>query len=341
MNARFKGVMLGMVAAGSLAISGQALAQDAGTDGPPPTPSCGDTTLFPNPIYITGSTAFEPTALAMGVQLSARTAGTGKVSLLYVQGSGSCSGVAAVKDNSDLTGVAHYFPAGLSGSTPSCTIPAGVKADLAVSDVFYETCGLGTRASTITDALGPAQAMIIVVPAAAATAPLSITVEEAADVWGCGQRGMVMPWIVETAIQQRSQSSGTQNVVARAINVLASAFHGTQNTGTGNVINSLLNMDNDNTLRPTMKLTIADPNTAIGFIAADAYDTGTNRRNLRALAFRGFEQNLAYYADSAPDVFDKANVREGHYVVWGYEHLITRIDTGGAPLSSAAKSFID
>ena len=346
MNARSRGVMLGFAVAAILAISRPAVAQDGGTDAST-VPSCTDTTAFPNPVFITGSTAFEPTVLAMALKFNDRTIGNGKISLIYNQGSGSCAGVAAVKDNSDLTGTAHYYPAGTAaaGSAPSCTIPAGVKSDVGISDVFYETCGFGARPANIGDFPGPVQAMLFVVPGIASSAvPLTITAEEAMDVWGCGARGMVMPWTVESAIQQRSQTSGTQNVIARAINILASTFRGTPNTGTGNVINSLLNMDNDpqrGGAGQPPRVSIANPDTAIGFIAADAYDTAVNRARLRSLAFRGIDQTQAFYADSASDTFDKKNVRDGHYLAWGYEHLLVRVDASGAPVSAAAKNFVD
>lgn len=69
--------------------------------------------------------------------------------------------------------------------------------------------GIGARPSTIGDYAGPAQAMEVVVPTAATGAPAS---EEAADAWGCRMRGMISPWIVETAIQQRSATWATPNI---------------------------------------------------------------------------------------------------------------------------------
>jgi hypothetical protein len=98
-------------------------------------------------------------------------------------------------------------------------------------------------------------------------------------------------------------------------------------------------MDNDNALRPVTKITIADPTTAIGFIAADAYDI--NRSKVKALAFRGFGQTAAYYADSASASFDKANVRNGHYLPWGYEHIIVKVDATGKPTTTVAQNFLD
>jgi hypothetical protein len=344
MKARLTGALLGVGTAGILIFSGPAFAQDAGTT----VPNCTDTGMFPNPIFLTGSTAFEPTAQAMAALLNSRSVGdggtAGAVQLIYQLGSGSCAGVGAIRDNANLTGNANYFIDGTPAGVKICSLDANSpKADVAISDVFYETCGLGARPTSLGDIPGPAQAMLFVVPTAS-QAPSAITYDEAVDVWGCGSRAMVMPWLVESAIQQRSASSGTQNVIARTLNVLASSFHGTPNTGTGNVINTLLGMDNDNTLRPTTKVTIADPSTAIGFIAADSFDSGTppNRQRLRALAFRGFEQTQAFFADSSAELFDKRNVRDGHYLPWGYEHLIVNVDSSTGKISKpAAQNFVD
>jgi hypothetical protein len=337
MNARCTGAFLGVATWGLLTISQPAFAQDAGT-----IPSCNDSTMFPNPIYITGSTAFEPVVQAMAAQLNNRVIGdggtAGAVTLIYQTGGNSCGGVAAVRDNSNLTGTGHYYTtaSGAAGQLSCSLDTAPPKADVGISDVFYETCGAGTRPAAIGDFLGPAQAMLVVVPAAS-TAQTSITAEEAADVWGCGARGAVAPWTVESAIQQRSQTSGTQNIIARSINVLASSFHGTTNGSGGNLVTTLTG---GNPLVP-----IADPTTAIGFLAADAYDSGTGatagRARMRALAFRGLEQIQAFYADSAPDAFDKRNVRDGHYLPWGYEHLIVHVDGAGVPTTAAARNFVD
>ncbi len=255
--------------------------------------------MFPNPIHLTGSTAFQPVIQAMAAQLNTRT---NKITLIY-QGSGSCPGASSVVGQTALTGTALYFPT--ATTTANCSLDAVVpspKADVGISDVFYETCGVGARPTAVGDFPGPAQAMLFVVPSQATNAPTTITAEEAQNVWGCGARGMISPWTVETAIQQRNSGSGTQNVVARAINVLASSFHGTMNAGGGNVIATL-------TQTGTPSIVIANLNTAVGFLAADAYDA--NRSTLKSMAFRGLEQTQAYYADSSATTFDKRNVRDG------------------------------
>jgi ABC-type phosphate transport system substrate-binding protein len=332
MKARLSAASLGLAMVGTLLLSRSALAQDGGT-----TINCSDSNTLPNPIVITGSTAFEPVIQAMALQLNNRSSGdagaaAGKVSLIY-QGSGSCAGVGNVKDNKSLTGTATYYTATGTAGKQTCTLDVSPKADVAISDVFYETCGLGARPTTLGDFSGPVQAMLFIVPGGTQSqAPTSITAEEAADVWGCGSRGHVSPWLIDTAIQYRAATSGTQNIIARNINVLASSFTGTPNASGGALVTNLLQLAG-------ATVVIQDPSTAIGFLAADSYDT--QRSALRALAFRGIDQTQAFFADSSSDAFDKRNVRDGHYLPWGYEHIIAAVDATGTPTDAAARKFID
>ena len=60
---------------------------------------------------------------------------------------------------------------------------------------------------------------------------------------------------------------------------------------------------------------------------------------MNMLAFRGFLQTKAYYADSAPGIFDKKNVRDGHYMIQGPLHFFTTL-AGGQP-TAQAKQMLD
>jgi len=62
---------------------------------------------------------------------------------------------------------------------------------------------------------------------------------------------------------------------------------------------------------------------------------------MHALACRGLEQTHAHDADSAADAFDKRNVRDGHYLAWGHEHLIVKLDATTNMPSAAAQNFVD
>ena len=292
-------------------------------------PNCNDAVMFPNPIYVSGSSAFEPTAGNMAIKLSALT-GADQVTIIY-KATSSCDGPTNIRDNLTLTGSADYFKPNATnaavGDKFSCALDVGTKADVGVSDIFYENCPGNALPvpATILDTPGPVQAMIFIVPESNTT-NTNLTAEEAQDIWGCGMTGVVEPFTSDlTDTQQRNSGSGTQGIVAKAINVPAGSFKGKMNAAGGDLVTSLLAAPN--------------PAKAIGFLAADSYDT--KRTTLNALAFRAFGQTKAYYADSTVDTFDKRNVRDGHYVVWGPEHFFAAYDATAKKISNAkAEKFI-
>jgi hypothetical protein len=317
-----KRLMTGSAAAFACLLAGSAHGQTT-------IPNCNDTTLFPNPVYLTGSSAFEPTIALMAVPLSKLA--TGNVTLIY-KATSSCDGPTAIQGNTTLTGSADFWTANVDPTKPAvkstCSLDAAVtKADLGVSDIFYENCPGNALPlpATLTDIKGPVQAMIFIVKESTTpvsnTTTESLTAEEARDIWGCGMTGAVEPYTIDADIQQRNAGSGTQGVVAKAIGVPPGSFKSTikMNAAGGDLVTSLLNAP--------------DPGSAIGFLAADSYDTKTT--TLNALAFRGFGQTKAYYADSVLDGRDKKNVRDGHYLVWGPEHFFATVDATTKALTNA------
>jgi hypothetical protein len=86
---------------------------------------------------------------------------------------------------------------------------------------------------------------------------------------------------------------------------------------------------------------VASPNAmgTIGILGAELYDP--NRDKLNALAFRAKGQYYAYFPDSTPTAFDKKNVRDGHYLPFGYVHMDVWTDQNNAPLRVGAKTFTD
>jgi hypothetical protein len=290
------------------------------------TVACDDASVLPNPVYLAGSSAFEPMLSYLAVQVKAKHG----ISIIYSP-IASCNGVTVISDSTAvLSGTAHYYtsPAADGGAssssvtTNSCTIPSGTKALIGVADVAYDSCLGVSRPATIGEWRGPVQPMLIVVPEANVTTT-AISMEQAAAIWGCGAKGNQSPFIDETAIQQRSSTSGTQITVAKAIGVPETAFKGVSNSGTSALITSLL--------------AVPDPQMAIGFIASDAYVS--KRSTLNAVAFRGRGQTKAYYADSDANAVDKKNVRDGHYVIQGPLHFFAPL-TAGQP-AAAAKQILD
>ena len=272
--------------------------------------------MFPNPIYLAGSSAFAPTASKIAVKLAAQTT---KYTLIY-KGTASCDGPAAIRDNVTITGNGDYFVVDPADPTKvltkQCSLDAAVtKATLGVADVSYTACTSDSLPATMSEFTGPVQSMVFIVPEANATVT-AISAEQAAAIFGCGMTGAVAPFIDETAIQQRNAQSGTQIMISKYIGVPAASFKGTPNASGGNLVTSLL--------------AVSDAQKAIGFFASDGYDT--RRTTLNALAFRAVGPTTAYYPDSTPAATAKRNGPERRYASRGPSHLVPHASTppGGA-----------
>jgi hypothetical protein len=243
---------------------------------------------------------------------------------------GSCTGTNAFLNGDDLVGKsADHYDA--MGTKTTCTLPAGTKADLGVTDVFVEVCTGGTKPTGYTDFQGFIQSMVYVVPRQ--STQTAIVAEEGYFVFGAGTTGYmgmtISPWVDQTKFAIRNAGSGTQQMIARSINLKAEAMKGTDSGGTGGVVTAL-------TMAGT-SLTTAEP--AIGIISSDAYDA--QRTNLKALAFQAFKQKHAYYPDSSSTTFDKQNVRDGHYVIWGPLHMVAKVGADGKATKPQVQDFID
>jgi hypothetical protein len=326
-------IATGVAALGCLAARAS-WAQDGGA-----VPSCSNATMFPNPIYLSGSTAYQPTAATFGGQMSGLTDASLKATIIYntTAGVGSCDGAQQILDGVMLSGTAVAYSPNPSSTDPTnvtkttCTLDGTTKADVGISDIFWPNCPNLTstpQPATIKDVQGPVQAMIFIVPAANTTFT-KMSAEQAQLIWGCGPGGMIAPFDDVTGIMQRSATSGTQGIVAKAIQVPPTGFFGVANGSGGALVTAL-----------TMYASMHDPTKAIGFLAGDAFEQAANRPLLNPVAFQAFHQSKAYYADSSNNAKDRKNVRDGHYVVWGPEHFFVNVDSSGTPTSAGAKKFI-
>jgi hypothetical protein len=294
-----------------------ATAQDAGS-----TPTCAS---LPNPVYLDGSSAFEPTVAAFAVKLAAESS---PITIVYLK-PGSCLGVNAIASKMDITGTATYYQmVGTTLNKPTCTLPAsGQKADIAVSDVFYGSCGSApTMPTDLKDFPGPVQAMEFVVPKAN-TGTGYLTAAEAQDLYGCGPTANISTFTSGPGIFCRDQNSGTQIIISDNIGLTpAFPFACMSETSSGNMASAVAGY--------------SMANASIGFLGADVYDS--NRTTLNALAFQAVGQTGAFFADSTSGVKDRQNVRDGHYPMWGYEHMMTYVGTDGkTPVSATAATVIN
>jgi ABC-type phosphate transport system substrate-binding protein len=310
----------GVLLASALATGGMAYAQAQ------------DCVLPANALIVTGSTALEPFIKKIDPQLHA----AGDISIYYVTGVGSCAGatqyIGDTNGPQDLGGKTVNHDYNSDGTPMTCTLPTGTHADLAVGDVFVESCLGGQKPAGYGDFLGPAAAFTLVVPKM--STQTAIALEHAYFIFGFGTAGymgqQVGPWKDEKSFAIRNEGSGTQTLWAKYIHLpSAKAMKGIDSGSTGNVAKALM--------AANTSPAAAEP--VIGIIAADAYDT--NRANLKALAIQAYKQKHAYYPDSTANSFDKRNVRDGHYNIWGPSHIVAKVDGTGKAVNPRVQSFID
>ena len=272
-----------------------------------------DCSTLSHPVYVAGSTAVKPFLLAIATKLAAATP---PITIVY-QGQGSCVGVNYMTTSpaGTISGTGTYWDtAGTSDLSCNLTAITGDTVDIGVSDVFASSCGY-TAASGVHDFYGPVQSMTFAVPQT--STQTSISAEAAYMVFGFGADSAahtIAPWTDPTALEVRSASSGTQQMISAALAQVNSSFtaakvKGVSNSGSGAVLTGL-----------TALAASANQEKAIGFLATDVVDS--NRASVKALAYQAPGQSCGYTPDLTAATFDKQNVRDGHYQIWGPLHML-------------------
>lgn len=299
--------------------------QTATTLGAPSTyPNCAD---LPGgnggPVYVTGSSNF-PTFLAnmtplMWIGVPPTNVGPAVVFLT----TSSCQGADAIFSADAAANVIHDPPDGSaasayaqyslqSGETIPCLLgDAGAHVDVGESDVYSTTCNMSYTTTMQTDTPGPIQAMEFVVPQLSNESAIS---EEAArEVFGLGGNdGGATPWTNPARYYVRNKNTGTQQMIGDAIKVSPAEFWGIDRGTATNVHDEL----------QLLSSSPDEAQQAIGILSDDVYDS--DRNNLKVLAYKAKGQNCAYLPDSTATTYDKQNVRDGHYPIWGPVHFFTK-----------------
>jgi ABC-type phosphate transport system substrate-binding protein len=343
--------------AGAPKEGGGADAGDAGdaSDGAGlPYPSCFSLTQGPaggslpsTVVFATGSTAIQPYVARVAQVLESLSIET----VVYL-GAGSCFGIDAMLDPQSnplrsIGATATYYDPALDGNgnvqQGTCAVDDSSRlADLGISDVFPTTCvpaliSQGGLPNNLHDFYGPVQTMEMVVPAS--SPETSISSQAAYMVWGFGSASGVSPWTDEAFLLQRSASSGTQNMIAAAIGLPAAQWHGVSEKTSGAVLAALRNVADGKGIDGGATSDPAAARKALGILASDVADG--NRQFIKPLAFQDVGEPCGWYPDSTASSFDKANVRDGHYPIWGPSHLVAYADANGNETNAAVKTLID
>lgn len=279
---------------------------------------------LPNPVYVAGSTAVQPFLAKVAGELAGLTPA---ITVVY-QGQGSCTGVGymstATTGTISGTGLL-YWDTTSTAVTGGCDISAlnGEPVDIGVSDVYALSCaGITSMPTDVHDFYGPVQSMTFAVPQA--SNQNSISAQAAYLVFGLGSAGQASPWTDETLLEIRSATSGTQTMIAFAIKVPAAQWKGVTHQTSGGVLTDLV-----------AAATGGNANAAIGILSTGFMDQ--QRGTLKELAYQHYEQDCGYWPDSDTTKFDKQNVRDGHYAIWGPLHMLARVSNGTAVNANAQK----
>ncbi|HEY5284075.1 MAG TPA: hypothetical protein VIM14_14880 [Polyangia bacterium] len=286
----------------------------------------------PNVIYMTGTSDFGPLLKQVTPLLAGNTP---PYRAVFMSGT-SCGGVNAVFDPTlsvikDVPGTqtkaanyAYFFDD--AGTQVSCSLdPAGTPVDIGVSNLYSTVCNPDYLAgTTIAGYLGPVVTFGFTVPTV--STQNSISVEAAHIIFGLGGQTpsgiAVSPWVDPLYYSIRNSGAGSTALAAQLIHVPRTAFWGVDRLSTDNIRDSLTQS--------------AQPEESIGILSIDYADKG--RGNLRVLYLQGEGQIAGFLPDSTATSLNKANVRDGHYPLWGYVHFYTA-NLNGAP-SAAAGAFV-
>jgi hypothetical protein len=295
-----------------------------------PTLRCAD--AGPNVIYMTGTSDFGPLLKQVTPLLAANSP---PYRAVFMAGT-SCAGVTAVFDASktvikDIPGTdtkaasyAYYFDD--AGNQVSCTLdPEGKVVDIGVSNLYSTVCSTSYLPGVaVAGYLGPVVTFGFTVPAA--STQTSISVEAAHVVFGLGginPQGLnATPWIDPAYYSIRNSGAGSTALAAELIRVPRAGFWGVDRLST-------------DAIRDSLKASAA-PEQSIGILSIDYADK--SRGNLRVLYLQGEGQLSGFLPDTTATSLNKANVRDGHYPLWGYVHFYTA-NINGAP-SPAAGAFV-
>ncbi len=290
-----------------------------------PMPAIACSSAGTNLIYVTGSTNLPPLLKAVQPLLYK---GTPPYVAVFAPQT-SCKGAASIYDPDQTKHLIKDTPNNWaffydpSGNQVFCNLNGtGDTIDVGESDVYPSSCSY-SPIPNVADYAGPIQAIVFAAPAS--SMQNSISAEAAHLVFSTGgDNGKAVPWIDPHSYFVRSSGTGTIQLPSRAIGIDPTAWWGIDRLSADNVVASM---------------EAIDPNLAeggIGLLSSDFADR--NRTNIRELAFQQRGQRYGYLPDSNPESLDKANVRDGHYPIWGAIHFMAAT-VNGVP-SDAAKALI-
>lgn len=263
-------------------------------------PDC-STLNLPNPIYGDGGSAAQNYIGKLATVLANLPT---PITVLY-KASGACNGVYGLLTPGALSGTIFYWTA--AGAQQTCNLPAvgGPAVQWANMVNTHALCDQApaTLPATIRVEEGPVTAINFIT--SASSTETSISSEAAYFVYGFGATSGVPPWTNESFIFHRNATSAAGLYIGSAIGVHPNAQKGV--------------LFSNQTQGITMVAAATPPSAGLSYVSSDAADAA--RATVKTLAYQHKGQICGYLPDATTTSFDKRNVRDGHYWLWGAQNF--------------------
>ncbi len=278
-------------------------------------------TALPNPIIVSVPPAAEPFIQKVAFLLQRTKTPNPMPATVAWQVNPSCAGVdvvandksASCVDGGCLHGQAKFYPVA-DDPIAFCDLDAGAttgtKANLVLSEVAPATClnYAGNPPAGVLDsgAAGPVIPYALVMSQQAPQSANSIQAEEAHFVFSVGGPAQVPPWLKSATVFLFGNKDAAELLLGPRVKLASDRWKGTIVSTADDLLAGLK----------------SDAATALGILATPFADT--RRSDFRILAFQALSQHGAFFPDRKSNSFDKQNVRDGHYPLWGFLHMIQR-----------------
>jgi hypothetical protein len=229
----------------------------------------------------------------------------------------------------------RYFPVG-GGDPIECLADAAAASDtprfhLGIGATYLSSCPAQTQPADIAVKNGPVQAYGFVTKWD--SPEIAITAEEGYLAFGFPEaQGDAPPWVVQDLRFKRSDTASTTLTIGAAIRVPGAKMQ-TRTATAGGAFQ---------TSEALITAVLGSTNAAatLGILGVELYDDG-RATDLKLLAFKAFGQRYAYFPDSTSTSFDKANIRDGHYLPWSPTPYIFLSNDGATPSDPNVKRLFD
>jgi hypothetical protein len=332
---------------------------------------CGNPAIYPNAVFIAGSSSLLPVLAGGGGQpglVGILTQESINISVLF-QPVDSCvalndlllgqsSGTVPAThpqltsfQNPIFYGIPQMIP-GTNAMTvvgDTCVPSPLPPIDIAVTDVYYDTCNATTQIASMPESigeiLGPIETASFAAPAlSGATA---ISAEAAYVVFGYDAMGYaVPPWTDPGSIFVRQATSGVQMLLGAAIGLQSPQWANSDVATVGATPCLPTEPMNDGCLPlqqeapaafmgAALANVIENQSAGIGVLSeseVSQYNGAATDNKLKILAYQHAGQPCGYLPDSTASAKDKLNVRQGRYAAWGPLHFFFNADAAGNPV---------